>query len=151
MARMHSRRKGKSGSTRPTAMASPKWVELSKEACEKLVVELAKEGKSASDIGRILRDSHGVPSVKWLTDKTVLQILKENKLEGEFPEDMMNLMKKAVELRKHLDKNTKDVHNRRGLLLIESKIKRLQKYYKGRGILHAKWYYNPEQAALLVK
>jgi small subunit ribosomal protein S15 len=151
MARMHSRRKGKSGSKRPPIKTAPAWASKQKKECEKLVVELAKEGNPPASIGLKLRDSYGIPDVKALTGKSVTEILEENKLTPELPEDLMNLMKKAVNLRKHLDKNQRDLHNQRSLDLTESKIKRLQKYYKKKGVLPEKWFYNPEEAALLVK
>jgi len=148
---MHSRKKGKSGSTRPAIKAKAEWVELNEQDVEKLVVKLAKEGKSPSAIGRELRDNYGVPLVKPIAGKRVLQILRENKLAPEYPEDMLSLIKKAVFLRKHLEKNPKDIHNRHGLLLVESKIKRLQRYYKRKKVLPEDWYYNAEEASLLVK
>ena len=151
MARMHSRKKGKSGSTRPPVATKAEWVELNERDIENLVVKLAKEGKSPSAIGLELRDSYGVPLVKPITGKSILQILKENKLAPEFPEDMLSLIKKAVFLRKHLDRNPRDIHNRHGLLLVESKIKRLQRYYKRKKVLPNDWYYNAEEASLLVK
>ena len=61
MARIHSRKKGKSGSTRPPRLEKPEWVERSKKEVEDDVVKLAKKGHSKSMIGTILRDSHGVP------------------------------------------------------------------------------------------
>ena len=151
MARMHARKRGKSGSTRPIIKAKPDWVEVDKKEVETLVVKLAKEGKAASEIGRILRDSHGIPRVKEVVGRTIGAILKENKAAPDYPEDLLSLIKKAIFLRKHLDKNPKDVHNKRGLTLIESKIKRLQKYYKRKKVLPQDWYYKPEEAALLVK
>ena len=151
MARMHSRKKGKSGSTKPVVKAKAEWVELNERELEKLVVKLAKEGKSPSAIGRELRDNYGVPLVKPIAGKRVLQILRENKLAPEYPEDMLSLIKKAVFLRKHLEKNPRDIHNRHGLMLVESKIKRLQRYYKRKKVLPADWYYNAEEASLLVK
>ncbi len=151
MARMHARKRGKSGSTKPPVKTTPAWVDVDKRECEKLVKEFGEKGMTASAIGVKLRDQYGVPSAKTLTGKTVSQILKENKLEQKLPEDMMALIKKAVFLRKHLEKNTKDVHNKRGLQLVESKIRRLQKYYKSKSRIPKTWYYNAEEAALLVK
>jgi len=151
MARMHSRRKGKSGSTRPPIKASPEWVDKDPKEIEAKVVELTNQGKSKSEIGRTLRDQYGVPSVKALCGKSVSDIVKAAGVKEEIPEDMMNLIRKAILLRKHLDKNPKDLHNKRGLTLMESKIRRLQKYYKKKSVLPKKWYYNPKEAALLVK
>ncbi len=151
MARMHARKRGKSGSTKPPVKTTPAWVDTDKRECEKLIKEFGEKGMTASAIGVKLRDQYGVPNAKTLTGKTVSQILKENKLEQKLPEDMMSLIKKAVFLRKHLEKNAKDVHNKRGLQLVESKIRRLQKYYKGKSRIPKNWYYNAEEAALLVK
>jgi small subunit ribosomal protein S15 len=151
MARMHARKKGKSGSTHPPTNVAPDWTTKDKKNVEELVVELAKEGMRASDIGRILRDSYGIPNIRPVCGKSIKDILEENKLKPEMPEDFMDLIKKAVNLRKHLERNPKDLHNKRGLELIESKIKRLQRYYKQKGELPEKWYYKPEEAALLVK
>ena len=73
---MHSRKKGKSGSTRPARLEKPVWVELSSEEVENEVVKLARKGFSQSLIGVILRDSYGVPLVKVVTGKSINQILK---------------------------------------------------------------------------
>ena len=151
MARMHARKRGKSGSKKPAVKTKPDWVEADKREVEKLVEKLAKDGMAPSAIGRELRDSYGIPSAKAVTGKTVNQMLKEQKLQPEYPEDLLSLIKKALFLRKHLEKNPKDTHNRRGLQLIESKIKRLQKYYKRKKVLPKDWYYKPEEAGLLVK
>ncbi len=151
MARMHSRTRGKSGSHKPAVNTTPDWLKTDKQEVEKLVIKLSKDGVTPSSIGRTLRDQYGIPRVKAITGKTIVQMLKENKAEPEYPEDLLSLIKKAVFLHKHLDKNPKDVHNKRGLQLVESKIKRLQKYYKRKKVLPQTWYYNAEEAALLVK
>ena len=74
MARMHTRRKGRSGSSPQTRKENPKWSPKAKDV-EKLVIELSAEGKSSSEIGIILRDTHGVPSVKLATGKSISKIL----------------------------------------------------------------------------
>ncbi|MCS7134891.1 MAG: 30S ribosomal protein S15, partial [Candidatus Aenigmarchaeota archaeon] len=48
MARMHARKKGKSGSKRPPMKTVPRWVSYKKAEVEKLVINLAKEGYSSS-------------------------------------------------------------------------------------------------------
>ena len=150
MARMHSRKKGKSGSKRPPTKVPPSWVKYSPEEVEQLVVSLAKQGYSPSMIGTVLRDSYGIPLVKRITGKSITKILKEHGLYS-FPEDLMNLMKKAVRLRKHLEKHKKDKHNKVALLRVESKIRRLVKYYKREGVLPKDWQYSPEEAAVMVR
>ena len=93
MARMHSRKKGKSGSTKPIKKSIPSWSRYKPKEVELLVIKLAKEGKSSSEIGIALRDVYGVPSIKLLAKKKIVQILEEKKLVGEVPEDLMALMK----------------------------------------------------------
>ncbi len=148
---MHSRKKGKSGSKHPFGRKAPEFVKYTKEEISDLVVKLAKEGKNASQIGLMLRDQFGIPSVKATHGNSILQILKENKLADAWPEDLMNLLKKAVRLRKHLDGNKQDIHNRRVLRLVESKIRRLAAYYRKTGVVAKDWYYKAEEAALLIK
>ncbi|MCK4884115.1 MAG: 30S ribosomal protein S15 [Candidatus Diapherotrites archaeon] len=151
MARMHARKRGKSGSTKPVNKEIPKWVEITTEEIEKKILELNSEGKTQSEIGLILRDNHGVPSTKLITGKRIGAVLSDNDITVDYPEDMMNLIVKAVNLRKHMVKNKKDYHNQRGLQLIEAKIKRLAKYYKKTGKVPSDWKYNPEKAAIMVK
>jgi small subunit ribosomal protein S15 len=59
-------------------------------------------------------------------------------------------MKRAVNLRRHLEEHPKDYHSKKGLIEIESKIHRLVKYYKSRGVLPPDWEYTPEKAKLFV-
>jgi len=151
MARIHARKRGKSGSKRPLGTMSPRWVRYKKNEIEKLVIKFAKEGHSSSEIGLILRDQFGIPLVKRATGKTITQIMKENNLYPEFPEDLFNLLKKAVNLREHLKKNKKDYTSKRGLELLESKIRRLGKYYVKKRVLPSDWRYDPEKAKLFVQ
>ena len=151
MSRMHARKKGKSGSTHPKSKAKPAWVPYSKEEIKDLITKLFKEGNSISEIGTILRDQYGVPSVKATAGKTVSQILSAEKMLPKWPEDFMNLLKKAVKLMKHMEKNKSDKHNKRILQLTEAKIRRLTRYYKKTGVISSTWHYKPEEAALLIK
>ena len=150
MSRMHTSSKGKAGSKKPLSTTPPSWMKLKKEEVKALVIKLEKKGYQTSQIGLILRDSYGVPDIKIITGNTISQILKENNLTHEVPEDIQNLIKRAVKVRKHLSANKKDTASKRGLQLIESKIRRLEKYYKRTGRLPEKWKYEPEKARLLV-
>ena len=116
-------------------------MQYKKEEIEALVVKLAKQGYNSAQIGAILRDSYGVPEVKKTTNKKITEILAENKLLAETPEDIQALLKRAIQTKKHLEKNKKDIHSKRGLQLIEAKIRRLAKYYKREGVLPKKWSY----------
>ena len=151
MARMHARKKGKAGSKKPSTRTIPKWIRYKKDEVERLILKLANEGNSSANIGLILRDQFGIPSVKTIIGKTISKIMKENKIYPKYPEDLFNLLKQAVNLRGHLEKNKRDYTSKRGLELLESKIRRLGKYYVRTGVLPEDWHYDPEQAKLLVQ
>ena len=138
MARMYSRKKGQSGSTKPIKKV-PSWAPFKGKEVEKLVLKYGKSGKSASEIGLILRDSYGINSVKALTEKKITKILEENNVTKDLPEDLQNLIKKMVAINQHLEKNKQDETGKRGLILTSSKIRRLTKYYKGTGKLAKDW------------
>lgn len=149
MARMHARRKGKSGSTHPIRDKHPEWSALNPREIKSRMMELAKTGKSTSEIGLILRDQYAVPDIKVATGKKVSKILEENNIRSEIPEDLRNLIKTALRLKKHLEVQKKDLKNKRNLQLTESKIKRLTKYYHANNRLPKGWKYSPEQAKLI--
>lgn len=150
MARMHARRRGDSGSVRPYRKENPEWANADVAAIEKIIVDLKKEGVSTSRIGLILRDRHGVPDVKLATGKRIGEILKEQGMEPEIPEDLRNLIEKALGLRKHLVENKNDLHNKRQLQLTESKVRRLVRYYTGNGRMPKDWTYKPETAEIIL-
>ena len=151
MARMYSRKKGKSGSKKPVKKTKPVWLRYGSKETEQLVIKLAKAGKTASEIGIILRDSYGIPSVSVITNKKIMQILEENNLTQKLPFDMLSLIKKEIAIMKHMDANKKDMTAKRGLQLTDSKIRRLVKYYKRIGKLSADWKYDKKNAKLLLE
>ena len=148
MARMHSRAKGESGSTRPSKTSKPSWMRYSEKEIEIIITKLAKEGKSTAEIGVMMRDSYGIPSVKEATGKKVSQIIQEKDLSPEIPEELNFLLKKAAMIRKHIESNNQDKTAKRGLQLTESKIKRLVNYYKRNDKLPLDWKYNPKNLGM---
>ncbi|WP_054848481.1 30S ribosomal protein S15 [Methanoculleus chikugoensis] len=151
MARMYARRRGTSGSVRPYRKEAPEWSNTDATEIEKIVVDLRKDGMSTSQIGLALRDRYAVPDVKLATGKRISEILREKGLESEIPpEDLRNLMQKALGIRKHLAENKKDVHNVRQLQIAESKVRRLVKYYVKSGRMPEGWTYKPETAEILL-
>jgi small subunit ribosomal protein S15 len=144
------REMGQSHSTRPARPTVPSWIIYTPEEIEGIVEELAKKGYGPSMIGIILRDQFGIPLAKPLLGKKVTQVLKERGVAPPLPEDLMILIRKAVNLRRHLSEHPKDFNAKKGLLDLESKIRRLVKYYKKRGVLPPDWSYSPERAKLLV-
>lgn len=148
MGRIHTHRHGKSHSIRPIILTSPSWVSQSPKQIEELVIKYVKEGFSPSQIGIKLRDQHAIPLVRSITKKGIIQILEENKLKPEIPEDLDNIVKKAVRLQKHLKSNKGDYRNVRSLELIEAKVHRLTVYYKRIGQLDKNWKYKSVIAQL---
>ena len=132
---MHTRRRGSSGSDKPTADEPPEWSDVDEDDIEARVVELSEQGHSPSQIGMKLRDEgvNGtpVPDVSLATGKKITEILKENDAEPDLPEDLRNLLERAVRLHEHMDENPGDHQNKRALQNTESKIRRLADYYRG--------------------
>ena len=132
---MHTRRRGSSGSDHPAADEPPEWSDVDADAVEERVVELAEQGYDPAQIGLKLRDEGvqgtPVPDVKLATGKKVTAILEENDAAPEVPEDLRNLLEKAIRLYEHVDENGQDHQNRRALQNTESKIRRLVDYYRG--------------------
>ena len=151
MARVHARRRGSSRSRPPTREEAPEWQPIEKQEIIDTIVKMAREGRTGAYIGLVLRDQHAVPNVKLATGKTMQDILKDNQLAPQIPEDLQNLMKRAVHLQGHLAQHRRDLHNARGLTLIEARIRRLATYYRKVGKLPAEWRYSAETAQLVVE
>ena len=103
------------------------WQKLTAEEVTDQICKLAKKGLTPSQIGKawdsrnrkrfpcgpflpagvILRDSHGVAQVRWMTGNKILRILKKKGLAPGLPEDLYFLIKKAVAIRKHMEKHRK--------------------------------------------
>jgi len=148
LARIHSHRKGRSHSTRPASKRAPSWVTHSPEEVEALIVKLAKSGLRPSEIGVRLRDEYSIPLVKPILGKSLTDVLKENKLLGDLPEDLERLLARARRLQEHLAIHKGDRKNVRSLELLEAKIHRLSKYYKRIGRLNPDWKYSTVVAQL---
>lgn len=150
MSRFYSGSKGKAGSKKPMIEKSQDWVRYSPEEAEMLVVKLHKEGHLTSQIGKILRDAYGIPDVRKLTKKRISKILQEHDIKVDLPDDLRSLMKRALALRLHLEANKHDESAKHGLLLTESKIGRLVRFYKDAGKLSNEWQYDPSKLKMLV-
>jgi len=154
MARMHTRRRGSSGSDKPVADEPPEWSDVDEDAIEERVVELAEQGHDPSVIGMKLRDEGvkgtPIPDVKLATGKKLTEILEDNDAAGDLPEDLYNLMERAIRLREHMEENPQDHQNKRALQNTESKIRRLVSYYRG-GALDEDFTYSYDVAVELLE
>jgi small subunit ribosomal protein S13e len=117
---------------------------------EEQIVRAAKKGMLSSQIGSLLRDVHGVPLVHGITGGKVLRLLRARGLAPEVPEDLYFLNKKAVAIRKHLDRNRTDVDAKFRLILIESRVHRLVRYYRRAKKIPASWKFESTAASTLV-
>ncbi|TVY94488.1 40S ribosomal protein S13-1 [Lachnellula willkommii] len=210
MGRLHSNGKGISASAIPYSRTPPAWLKTTPEQVVDQICKLAKKGATPSQIGVVLRDSHGIAQVKVVTDspnpqvqwydttdmKTILNIfgVKSNDglntknfntasawsltdgvnyirprtrnprgslhadqegLNPSYPQHFASVYAnlntlKAVAVRKHLERNRKDKDSKFRLILIESRIHRLSRYYKTVGVLPPTWRYESATASTLV-
>ena len=67
-----------------------------------------------------------------------------------FPEDLYHLIKKAVAMRKHLEKNKNDIDAKFRLNLKESRIHRITRYYRKTGKVSPNFKYVSKKASALV-
>ena len=76
MGRMHAPGKGISSSALPYRRAPPSWLKTTPEDVVEHIIKLARKGLNPSQIGVTLRDSHGIPQVRFITGNKILRILK---------------------------------------------------------------------------
>eukprot|EP01003_Olkasia_polycarbonata_P007223 NODE_819_length_688_cov_433.730829_g749_i0.p1 GENE.NODE_819_length_688_cov_433.730829_g749_i0~~NODE_819_length_688_cov_433.730829_g749_i0.p1 ORF type:complete len:152 (-),score=16.96 NODE_819_length_688_cov_433.730829_g749_i0:129-584(-) len=150
MGRMHSFGKGMSHSAVPYRRTPPSWLKPTSREVVDMVCKLSKKGVSPSAIGVQLRDNHGIASIKNVTGRKILRLLKHNGIAPNLPEDLYCLIKKAVTVRKHLEKSRKDKAGKFRLILIESRIHRLARYYKQTKKLPGTWKYESSTASTMV-
>ena len=139
MARMHTRKRGKSGSHRVYGQGKPAWLGMGDDEIVKTVLDLNKQGMSHSVIGIKLRDQYGIPGTKPVLGKKIGTILSENGIKEELPEDLSHLINRYKNVRKHTESNKKDMSNIRGEMLIMSKMLRLVRHYKRTGSIAPEW------------
>ncbi|MCW4000260.1 MAG: 30S ribosomal protein S15 [Candidatus Bathyarchaeota archaeon] len=145
---MPKQEKGKSHSVRPVSRRPPSWCKYQPEEVEAFIIKLAKEGHSMSSIGTVLRDQYAIPLAKPITGKSISDTLKASNLAPPMPEDLSDLMKKATRLAVHMDKNKKDLHNKRNMQIIEARIHKLSRYYKREGVVDKSFKYKAKIASV---
>jgi small subunit ribosomal protein S13e len=150
MGRMYGRGKGISKSSIPYKKKAPRWLNIDSSELVKQMEQLAKKGYKPSQIGVILRDNYAIPQSRLITGAKILRLLKKKGLAPQIPEDLYHLMRRAVSIRKHIEKNKRDRDSKFRLILVESKIHRLVRYYKLTKQLPATWKYDYQTALALV-
>ena len=147
---MYGRGKGISKSSIPYKKKAPRWLTVESGDLVKQMEQLAKKGYKPSQIGVILRDNFAIPQSRLITGAKILRLLKKKGLAPQIPEDLYHLMRRAVSIRKHIEKNKRDRDSKFRLILVESKIHRLVRYYKLTKQLPATWRYDYQTALALV-
>ncbi len=139
------------GSHRPFPLTRPEWVATPTEEIVAQAVQLSKGGRPAAQVGQILRDSYGVPSARAVSGKRLGALLAERGVKPEIPDDLQALLKRVVHLQHHLETHPNDLANRRGLTLMESRIRRLARYYRQQRRIPEGWRDSAAGAALQVE
>jgi small subunit ribosomal protein S13e len=150
MGRMYGNGKGISKSSIPYKKRAPRWLNIESSEIVRQIEALAKKGYKPSQIGVILRDNYAIPQSRLITGGKILRILRKKNLAPEIPEDLYHLMKRAVSIRKHIEKNKRDKSSKYRLILVESKIHRLVRYYKLTKNIPSTWRYDYQTALALV-
>ncbi|KIK54615.1 hypothetical protein GYMLUDRAFT_264517 [Collybiopsis luxurians FD-317 M1] len=65
-----------SSSALPYRRAPPAWLKTTPEDVVDHIIKLARKGLTPSQIGVTLRDSHGIPQVRFVTGNKILRVLK---------------------------------------------------------------------------
>ena len=71
---------------------------MTRQQIEEIIVGYAKQGMEPALIGQKLKNEHNVPYIKHYMGRKLGDIMKEKNLQGQMPADLMDLMKKAVNL-----------------------------------------------------
>jgi small subunit ribosomal protein S13e len=150
MGRMYGRGKGMAKSSIPYKKKAPRWLNIDTSEIIKQIEALAKKGYKPSQIGVILRDNYAIPQSRLITGAKILRVLKKRGLAPQIPEDLYHLMRRAVQIRKHIEKNKRDKDSKYRLILVESKIHRLVRYYKLTKQIPSNWRYDYQTALALV-
>ncbi|ERE82912.1 40S ribosomal protein S13 [Cricetulus griseus] len=93
---MHAPGRGLSQLVLPYHCSVPTLLKLTSDDVKKKIYKQAKRGLTPSQTVVILRDSHGVAQVRFVTDNKILRIPKSKGLTPDLPEDLYHLIKKAV-------------------------------------------------------
>ncbi|THU97802.1 hypothetical protein K435DRAFT_857254 [Dendrothele bispora CBS 962.96] len=134
----------------PLSFLTAAWSSTTPDEVVDKIIKLARKNLTPSQIGVTLRDSHGIPQVRFVTGNKILRILKSHGLGPSIPEDLWHLIKKAVAVRKHLKVNRKDKDSKFRLILIESRIHRLARYYKSKQQIPPTFKYDSATAFTLI-
>ena len=113
-------------------------------------VKLAKGGMAA-EIGAILRDGMGVPSIRTVSGKRMTQVLAEGGVKPDLPDDLQALLKRVVHLQRHLAAPPEGPVESAGSLAHGIPDPWLALYYRAQKRLPENWRYTSASAVLQVE
>nr|XP_021485427.1 40S ribosomal protein S13-like [Meriones unguiculatus] len=125
MGHMHTLGKGLSQMTLPGNRSIPISLKLMSDHVKEQIYKVAKKSLTPFQVGMILRDSHSLAQVRFVTSNKILKILKCEDLAPDLPENLYHLVKKAIDIRKHTEWNRNDKDAKFHLILIENRIYQL--------------------------
>jgi len=106
-------------------LAKPTWVKMKEPELKKVIAELAKKYPS-SQIGMMLRDQYGIPTVR-IYGKKLNDYLKELGIDAK--EDLVNADKKVDNLKEHLKNNITDRNSKHRLQKAQARLNIIKRYY----------------------
>jgi small subunit ribosomal protein S15 len=131
-------------------MDTKKMQKLTKAEIYKTIETLSKKGEPKAIIGLRLKEQKAY--TKKESGKRISQVQEELGLtNNKLPDDLIDLIKKAVKLLKHKESNKKDMTSKRGYQLTVAKINKLRNYYISKNKIPKDWRYSDKTAKLLVK
>lgn len=139
MARMHCAGKGQSISMKPLSSTVPSYMAKPIYEIKKDILAHANKGMAPSAIGNLLRDYYGIGNAEDILGQSLLSFCKENNCAPIIPEDLSSLVEKSNSIRQHLLAHKKDSDAKYRLILINSRLHRLIRYYKEKGALPGNW------------
>lgn len=80
MGRLHSKGKGIASSAVPYSRSVPTWFKSTPDTVVDNICKLARKGATPSQIGIVLRDSHGVAQVKVVTGRSSIPSITTHKI-----------------------------------------------------------------------
>lgn len=124
---------------KPFTTTIPTYLPETIAEIEKTIIHMANRGNTAAMIGTVLRDQYGIGNVADVVGTNMLAFMKKNNCAPVIPDDLAALINKASSIRKHLATFKKDNDAKYRLILVNSRLHRLVRYYKGKCVLPTNW------------
>ncbi|POY74999.1 hypothetical protein BMF94_1975 [Rhodotorula taiwanensis] len=142
MGRMHNPHKGIASSALPYKRSAPRWLKTSPEEVKEHIFKASLSSRLPVTI-KTAGLAPQIPEDLYHASQTLTE--RKKRAEG-----LTLLIKKAVQVRKHLERNRHDKDSKFRLILIESRIHRLARYYRTKGQLPPTFKYESATASTMI-